>query len=268
MKTLAFVGSVISMMVLPGCVGCTQVNEGWRGIETNWGKVVGEPLAPGIHFYNPISSDIFEMDVRENKWEGETQAFTKDTQKVLVKYAITMYPKQDKIGVMYSQFGRKWEDKIIPPTVEGKMKDAIGKVIADEIVQKRDDVRKSAQDEITVALASQNIVVTNLNFTNLQFDPEYEKAVEAKVVATQRASEAKNKTIQVQEEARQRVMAAQADAEAMRIKSQALSQNKGLVQYEIATRWDGALPQVMLGNGSMPMLDLKDILKQKNVDEQ
>ena len=47
----------------------------------------------------------------------------------------------------------------------------------------------------------------------------------------------------------------------MRIKSQALAQNKGLVQFEIAQKWDGKLPVYMLGN-SIPLLDLKNINKE------
>jgi prohibitin 2 len=262
MKTWAFILMLVFTIPMAGCMGCTQVDEGWRGIETNWGKVVGDPLKPGLWFYNPFSSDIFEMDVRENKWEGETEAFTKDTQKVKVKFAVTIYPKQDKIGALYSQFGREWANKLIPPNVEGKMKDAIGRMIADELVQKRDEVRKSAQEEIASALAVYGVIVTSLNFTNLQFDNQYEQAVEAKVVAIQSAIQAKNKTVQVQEEARQRVMAAQADAEAMRIKSNALSQNKGLVQYEAVQKWNGQLPHIVLGNQGM-ILDLKALSSQQ-----
>lgn len=46
------------------------------------------------------------------------------------------------------------------------------------------------------------------------------------------------------------------EAEAMRIKSQALAQNKGLVQFELAQKWDGKLPTMMMGN-TVPLLDLK-----------
>ena len=50
----------------------------------------------------------------------------------------------------------------------------------------------------------------------------------------------------------------------MKIKSQALSQNKGLVEYEAVKRWDGAMPQIMLGNGSTPFIDLRNIQNEQN----
>ena len=41
----------------------------------------------------------------------------------------------------------------------------------------------------------------------------------------------------------------------MEIKSEALSKNKGLTEYEAVQRWDGRLPQYMLGN-SVPFVNL------------
>ena len=69
------------------------------------------------------------------------------------------------------------------------------------------------------------------------------------------ALKAKNKTVQVQEEARQKVIAAEAEARSMAIRAQALSQNKSLVQYEAVQKWDGKMPQYMLGN-SVPFINV------------
>jgi prohibitin 2 len=246
-------------VVMTGC-GMEQVDEGYRGIETNWGKVIGDPLPPGLHFYNPVSSSIFEMDVREQKLEAETTAFTRDTQSVVVKFAITYYPDPAKIGHLYSQFGKQWDEKIVLQAVLGSLKDAIGQYIADDLVSKREVAKATAEKEIKSALADRGVTVTRLDFTNLDFDDAYEKAVENKVVAIQRAAESKNKTVQVEEEAKQKVTAAQADAESMRIKSQALSQNKGLVEYEAIQKWNGKLPEIMLGN-SVPIINLEKLKK-------
>ena len=71
----------------------------------------------------------------------------------------------------------------------------------------------------------------------------------------QEALKAKNKTVQVQEEAKQKVIAAEAEARSMAIRAQALSQNKSLVQYEAVQKWDGKMPQYMLGN-SVPFINV------------
>jgi prohibitin 2 len=258
-----FIFAVVALVMTTGC-GFEQVDEGYRGIKSEWGKVVGDPLTPGLYFYNPISSGITEMDVREHKIEATTEAFTRDTQRVDVTYVVTFYPDQNSIGTLYSQFGYNWDEKLVTQTVLGSIKDVIGQYIADDLVSKREAAKGDAQTELTTALSSRNIIVTRLDFTNLNFDDEYEKAVELKVVAIQKAAEAKNRTVEVEEQSKQVVMTAKADAEAMRIKSQALSQNKGLIDFTIAERWDGKLPEIMMGSGSTPLINFDKLRNRTN----
>lgn len=246
---------VVWLMSLVGC-GMEQVEEGSRGIKTKWGKVTGEPLTPGFYFYEPISTDVFEMSVREQKAEGKEPTFTRDTQLVDVSYTVTFYPKPDKIGALFSQFGKDWQNVVVPQVIVGSLKDTIGQYIADDLVSKRDAARTAALIETKKALEERDVIVTRLDFTNLDFDDAYEHAVEAKVVAVQRASESKNKTVQVQEEAKQKILQATADAEAMKIKTKALSENRSLVDYEAVQKWDGKLPQYILGGNTMPFINL------------
>jgi regulator of protease activity HflC (stomatin/prohibitin superfamily) len=258
MKSLAL---IILAMFLTGC-GFEIVDPGYRGIETNLGKVVGEPLAEGLHFYNPLTSDIKEFNVRQETWSANTSIFTKDTQRVELDFAVTYTPDPKSVTKIYLEVGRENDlvEKIIKPVVLGSLKDAIGQVIADELVSKREIITKAALKEVQENLASKNVFITDLQFTNLDFDDAYEQAVEQKVVATQMAQKAKNDTVTIQEQAKQTVATAQAEAESMRIKSAALSQNKGLVEFEIAKKWDGKLPVYMMGS-SVPLIDFSKIGK-------
>ena len=91
--------------------------------------------------------------------------------------------------------------------------------------------------------------------TEINYSDVFERAIESKVTAEQEALKAKNKTVQVQEEAKQKVIAAEAEAKSMAIRAKALSQNKSLVQYEAVQKWDGKMPQYMLGN-SVPFINV------------
>jgi len=253
----------IVSLILAVCSSCgfKQINEGNRGIKLVWGKFEGEALGPGMYFFNPISTSIIPLEVFEKKFEGTTYCYTKDTQTVSVNFVVGYYPDPAAIGKIYRQFGLGWESKILSPTILGNLKDAIGLYIADDLVSKREAVKASAQEQITQALADRHIFITRLDITNLDFDDAYEKAVEQKVVAIQQAQEAKNRTIKVQEEAKQVIEQAKAEAEAMRIKTQAISQNNNLVSYEAVLRWNGALPTIMLGNQSIPFINFDKLMK-------
>lgn len=251
----------MALLSLVGC-GFEVVDTGRRGIETRFGEVVGEPLPEGLHFYNPFTSDVLEYAVRQETWSDKTMIFTKDTQTVTVEFSITYSADPKFVTQLYKEFGYESDlvTKIVKPVSLGSIKDAIGQVIADELVSKREQVTKRALQEVTENLAVRHVLVSDLQFTNLDFDDAYEKAVEEKVVATQNAQRAKNETVTVEEQAKQTVLAAKAEAESMRIKSQALAQNKGLVDFEIATRWNGVLPTMMMGN-TIPMLNLEGLKK-------
>ena len=99
------------------------------------------------------------------------------------------------------------------------------------------------------------INVTDFQMTEINSSDVFERAIESKVTAEQEALKAKNKTVQVQEEAKQKVIAAEAEAKSMAIRAKALSQNKSLVQYEAVQKWDGKMPQYMLGN-SVPFINV------------
>lgn len=261
-----FVAAVVAMGV-SGC-GCSQIDEGHRGVQTTWGKVLPEPVKPGLAWYNPLTDNMIEIDVREQKLTGVEGCFTRDTQTVQVGYTVTFYPKPENVAALYSQFGTTWEEKIIVAPVQTSIKDVIGQFIADDLVSKREIARQTALKDLVENLDKRGVIVTRLDFTGLDFNAEYKHAVEAKVVAVQRAAEAKNKTVEVRENAEQTVLTAKAAAEAMRIKSQALSQNKGLVQYEAVQKWDGVLPVNMYGSSPLPFISLTPaVARGKGSDE-
>lgn len=255
MKNLFLMALTLSM--LSAC-GFEVVDTGYRGIKARFGEVIGEPLPEGLHFYNPITSGIREINVQERKIEDTTTAFTRDTQSVTIAFAVTLYPDPLKIHLIYKQFGEhEWEKKIAVPAVISSIKDVIGQYTADDIIGKREAARNKAFDEIQAALKARDVIATRLDFTNLDFEDGYEHAVEAKVIAVQKAAEAKNKTVEVEEQAKQVVLSAKAEAESMKIKSAALAQNKGLVQFEAVQKWDGKLPVNMYGSAPLPFLNLK-----------
>ncbi len=246
---------LLGLLLLTSACGFTTVDEGYRGITSRFGKVIDEPLPPGLHFYNPFTTSVQEFEVREQKVEGVAQCYTRDTQTAVIKYAVTFYASPEAVLKTYIQYGTQWKEKAVIPSVEARIKDAIGQYVADEIIENQARASQSAFDNLNSTLAERGVTLGSLNFVNVDFSDEYENAVEQKVVAIQSAQEAKNKTVQIKEEAEQRILSAKAEAESMRIRSVALSQNKGLVEYEAVQKWDGKLPEYMMGQ-STPFINL------------
>ena len=237
---------------------CGEVPTGHRGIWVNYGKPTGT-VSEGLHWYNPWSYDLEVMNVKQKKWESQTEAYTLDVQQATIQFALTYQLDPNKALWMIQNVGRddEWPSAIVPQVVEQSIKDVIGRARAtQDVINNQAVVQQRILSEIRKRLKTRNVIAIGFEMKDVAFSPAFEKAVEQKQIAVERANAAKNKTVEVEELARQRVMAAEADAKAMQIKTQALSGNAKLVEYEAVQRWDGKLPQNMYG-GNMPFIMAK-----------
>lgn len=247
--------SVVAFFVAVYFSACGQVDNGERGLYVTWGETQDKVLSEGIYFYNPFSTSLVTIDTKERLWTETITSFSSDVQEVKITFQLAYYPKREQIANLYREFGRSFMDKILPPATYGVVKEVTGKYTAVDLVTKRGEVTSEISKKLIEMLDGRNIIVTKFDIVGLDFRDEFEKAVEAKVIATQQAEKAKNDTIRIQEEARQKVIQAEAEAKAMAIKSEALSKNKALVEYEAVLKWNGELPQYMMGN-SVPFINL------------
>lgn len=242
------------LLLLSGC-GFKTIDAGDVGVKTEFGKVSGDILDPGLNFYNPVTSTVHEMNCRTQTWSSKNETYTKDIQQSTIDYTINYNLDPKFAQQMFSEVGVSWGDKLLPQVINATIKNTIGQWDAVDLISNRTKVIDSIQTELSSTLASKGVIVSRFEITNVAFTKEFEDSVEKKVVAVQAAAEAANHTVQIREEANQRIIAAKADAEAMTIKSQALSQNSNLVAYEAVLRWDGSLPTYMTGN-SVPFISI------------
>jgi regulator of protease activity HflC (stomatin/prohibitin superfamily) len=249
--------AIIAIVVVSvaGC-GIKVVDTGHRGIKTTFGKVVSASLDEGIYFYNPITSTIVEMDTRVQRQDGETDTYTRDVQQAAVKYTLNYRLQQNAAHLMYRDIGRDWEQRLIPQVVLGTLKEVVGKWDAVDLIANRDKAANAAFESIRTNLGERNVEVSRFEITDIAYTREFENSVEQKVIAQQKAIEEQNRTKQIEEQARQKVLSAEAEAKSMQIRAQALEQNAKLVQWEAVQKWNGVLPQYMLGGAATPFINL------------
>ena len=157
---------------------------------------------------------------------------------------------------MYRDVGRDWEQKLIPQVVLGTLKEVVGKWDAVDLISNRDKAAATAYDAIAKNLGDRNVEISRFEITDISYTAEFETSVEQKVIAQQKAIEEQNRTKQIEEQARQKVLSAEAEAKSMQIRAEALEQNAKLVEWEAVQKWNGVLPQYMLGGGATPFINL------------
>ena len=237
------------------CNPFVMVGPGERGIKITLGQVQNDSYSEGLHLIFPFIQKFRTMDVKTQKNTLTTQVYTKDIQQARITYVINYNVQPDSVNKLFQRVGTDYETKVLTPVVEGTIKDIIGKWNAQDLISNREKATGDILFKLQSQLKDNYINVTDFQMTDINYSKVFEQAIESKVTAEQEAQRAKNKTVQIQEEARQKVIAAEAEAKSMAIRAQALSQNKSLVQYEAVQKWDGKMPQYMLGN-SVPFINV------------
>lgn len=232
------------------------ISPGYRGVLVTLGKVDQQSHMNGIGFKVPFVSKMYKMDVRTQKMSQKTATYTSDIQTAEIEYTFTYDLIPDNVHTLYETVGKDYESKKIIPVLNDVLKDVIGKWQAQELVSNRDKARVEALAGLQDKLDNRFFQNITIQFINIDYSDNFEGAIEDKVIAEQKAQEAVNNTNRIKEEANQKVITAKAEAEAMEIKAQALAKNKGLVEYEAVQKWNGQLPQYMLGE-SVPFINLK-----------
>ena len=77
---LVAVIAFIALVVVFNCFAI--VNEGFIGVKYRFGKIVADDLTAGLNFQIPFIEEIKQVDIREQVYSVNTDAYTSDTQTV------------------------------------------------------------------------------------------------------------------------------------------------------------------------------------------
>lgn len=233
------------------------VNAGHRGVVMNYGKVQDKILDEGIHWKAPFVQSVKQINVKTKTTEIKGVAGSSDSQAITFTAKINWKPNAGMVNVTYKNVGNEdaLESNYILTKAPDAIKASMSKFEATKILANREAVRAQAL-EILRHRVGEGIVVEDISLTDIDFSPEFNAAIEAKVTAEQNALAEKNKLEAVKYQAQQKIETAKAEAESIRIQTEALSQNQNLIELEKAKRWNGVLPQTVVG-GAVPFFDIK-----------
>lgn len=279
MNVIKMIGCVAPMLAI---VGCGQINTGEAGFLTRWGEIISrEPLSDGLHFYEPIGTDLVKYNIKNQTVKCNTSVFTKDIQSMSLAMSITYHLDKDKIMDLHAKTGKNYENILISPAILGSAKDSIGKLEADVIVSQREVVTKTIEDDLRNLMKPYGISIVFVKILNIDYSDAFERAVEEKQVALQKSIKEKNETARLREVANQQVVKAEAEAKAkielatadakailikaeseakaIDMKNKALATSSALIDFTVAERWDGKLPEQMLGSTPVPFINVKGL---------
>lgn len=247
-------GALLALILLFGTF--VTIPAGHCGVLTTFGAASPNVLYPGLHIKLPLIQDVVLMNVQVQKNQLTEHAASLDLQDVDSTVATNWNIDPADAAWIYQRIGMEdaLNERIIQPVVSNAVKAIVAHYNAEELVEKRDQVRREIEDLIRKNLNPYhvNVAVDGVSITNFDFSPEYETAIENKQVAQQRAQQAEYELQQAKVEAERQIAQAQGQAEAQKLLQQTLTPE--LIQQQAIQKWDGHLPTVVGGNGVLPMI--------------
>jgi len=229
---------------------------GERGILLRFDAVTGTVYNEGLYFRWPFIERVVTMDIKVQKNQVEATAASKDLQTVHSDVAFNFHINPNSVASIYQEVGMDYNQRVIAPTLQAAVKASTAKFTAEELITKRELVRKETKVALREKLEPRGIMVDEFNIVNFAFSVTFNSAIEAKVTAEQSALAARNKLEQIKFEADQRIAEARGKAEAIRVESDALRSNPQILELRALEKWDGVLPQVT-GAGGVPFINIQ-----------
>jgi len=257
-RMLGLLAGIVVFAVALAAQSFTVISAGHTGVQVTLGEVNPMPLTEGVHFVNPISS-IEDVDVQLQKAELKgAQAGTKDLQVVHTDIVVNFRLDPLKVPHIYKEYGLNVDEKVLGPGVNEAFKSVTGHYTSEELVTKRDIVSQEILQHLVNKMAPFNITVSNVSLVNFGFSEAYQKAIEAKVIATQQTAKAEQDLARIKVEAASRIAQADGEAKAIAIQAAAIQSNGGenYVKLQWIEKWNGALPTTVLGGDSKTLMSI------------
>jgi len=235
------------------------------------GKAQDGELLEGLHLKPPFVSNVDVYDVTVQKFEVPAQSSTKDLQDLSARFAINFRLDPTKVVTIRRTQGtlENIVSKIVAPQTQESFKIAAALRTVEEAITQRAELKQDFDEALNTRLEKYGILVLDTSVVDLNFSPEFAKAVEEKQIAEQRARRAVYVAQEAEQEAQAEINRAKGRAEAQRLLAETLKAQGGklVLQKEAIEAWrqGGAqMPKVLVmgeSGGSAPFLFSLDNLE-------
>jgi prohibitin 1 len=248
--------TLIILTLLVGFNSFVILNPGQAGVISILGKARDGVLLEGIHFKPPLVSAVDTYDLTVQKFEVPGQSSTKDLQDLSARFAINF--RLDPIQVV--EIRRKQGtlanivSNIIAPQTQESFKIAAARRTVEEAITKRNELKQDFDDALSERLEKYGIIVLDTSVVDLDFSPEFAKAVEEKQIAEQRSKRAVYVAQEAEQTAQADINRATGRAEAQRLLAETLKAEGGqlVLQKEAIQAWregGSQMPRVLVMGG-------------------
>jgi regulator of protease activity HflC (stomatin/prohibitin superfamily) len=260
---------ILALMVLSTFFASVhQVPAGHIGVVYEFGGIKGQ-IGEGLQFVAPWRDVLLANIQVQRRVFDKLNAFSEESQDVFVRASLNVRVSPQTIQQLYRTVGPNFFNVLVESRVIQNFKDETVKYKSVEIAPNRENIRKAVRERLEKELSPFSIEVVDLLLDNIDFNPEFKKAIEDKQIATQRALEEQQKIEGEKHKAQQAIERAKGEGSAILFRAEkeaeanrklAASLTPDLVRYAMVQKLSDKIQVMMLPSGQNFILD-SDILR-------
>lgn len=275
------------LVFIPLFAACSRVPAGYVGVQFNkYGSdkgVQAKPVDPGSYWLGwneemytfPTFMQTYNFTKNKDEGSEQDESLTFQTVEGLSVNAdvgVTYSIEPDKVVTLFQTY-RKGIDEITHIYIRNMIRDALvneSSTLGIETVYGlgKADLIKKVQADVNAQVAPLGIKIDKIYWIgNLRLPQNVVNAINAKIQATQMAQQRENEVAQAKAEAQKEVATAQgqaqskllvaeAEAKAITLLGEASKNNPGAAQLKWIEKWDGHLPQMVMGQNASTLLNV------------
>ena len=241
-KSIKGVGlAVVALGALSSSV--RQVDAGFVGVKSLFGKVQKQTLESGLSLINPLM-DVTNIDTRTQNYtmsgihdegtkagDDAIKVLTADGLEVTIDLSVLYRVNPTEAPKLLSEIGVNFEDKIVRPITRTRIRD--NSVYYDAVAlysTKRDEFQSRIFKTIEVDFKQRGLILENLLVRNITLPASVKSTIEQKINAEQEAQKMQFVLQKEKQEAERKRVEAQGISDYQRIISESLSDRQ--LQYE------------------------------------
>ncbi len=246
------------------------IQAGNRGVIFNMFNGVNHDriLDEGFHIVLKGLNTVTVYDVYTKTWSDKISCLSSDGLPLSCEASIRYRINANKVSHIKQNVGNEWDvnEKILIPTSRSKMRDVAAKFTAQEAyAQKRIEFQQKYQQLLEEYFEKENYLTSEQILVRKIIPPEdLTRKIQETKVAEQEVIKQKNILEAEKMKKKQEIVKAEALAKALEIKGRSIARTPQIIAKEWIDKWDGVLPQFMMGEGSEKIIiDLEGMMKKK-----
>jgi regulator of protease activity HflC (stomatin/prohibitin superfamily) len=239
LRILSFV--FMGLGLLGSCV--KQIDAGYVGVKTLFGKVQDDVLPSGLHLINPLM-EVSQIDVRTQNYtmsgvhdegiksgDDAIRVLTSDGLEVTIDLSVLYRVIPAETPKLLREIGMDYEDKIVRPITRTRIRD--NSVYYEAVAlysTKRDEFQDRIFKTIDSDFKKRGLLLENLLVRNITMPASVKAVIEQKINAEQDAQKMQFVLLKERQEAERKRVEAQGISDYQRIISESLTERQ--LQYE------------------------------------